>query len=113
VKIGDMGLARDTTSLTKKGNTICGTLNYMSPQLVREEFYTNKTDVWSFGCVVYELITLEKAFDGKVTFDETKIHIIANNHEFKKGAPGIFDSILNKYPETPENINEPLRIMLK
>jgi serine/threonine protein kinase len=41
-----MGLARDDTSLTKKGNTICGTLNYMSPQQVKEEYYTNKTDVW-------------------------------------------------------------------
>lgn len=39
-----------------------GTSSYRSPELVRELIYNNKVDIWALGCIVYELIFLEKAF---------------------------------------------------
>jgi serine/threonine protein kinase len=66
VKIGDLGTARNINSLTMNNNTFIGTYNYMSPQIFRSESYTTKADVWSFGCVVYELVTLRRAFNGSV-----------------------------------------------
>lgn len=44
-------------------------LNYMSPEILNSHLYNNKTDIWSFGCVLYELLTLEKAFSGSAYDD--------------------------------------------
>lgn len=64
VKIGDLGLARNYESLEKM-NDIRGTFNYMSPEFFRNDKNLKvdfKTDIWSFGCVLYEMINLERAF---------------------------------------------------
>lgn len=38
---------------------------YMSPELhSNKKNYDSKTDIWSFGCIIYELVTCQKAFDG-------------------------------------------------
>uniref|UniRef100_A0A1I8F5V0 non-specific serine/threonine protein kinase n=1 Tax=Macrostomum lignano TaxID=282301 RepID=A0A1I8F5V0_9PLAT len=36
---------------------------YVSPEIVKSEAYNNKTDIWSLGCVLYELLTLNHAFE--------------------------------------------------
>jgi len=47
-----------------------GTKEYKSPEIIREEAYTNKVDVWALGCILYELCTGQKAFfDDVATFD--------------------------------------------
>ena len=43
-------------------NSVAGTGFYMSPEIVNGHGYSYKADVWSAGCVVYEIITLKKAF---------------------------------------------------
>jgi len=37
----------------------------MSPEVCQSEPYSNKSDVWSLGCIVYELCTLKHAFAGE------------------------------------------------
>ena len=44
-------------------NTFCGTLEYMSPEMENGIGHSFETDVWSAGCVLYELITLKRYFD--------------------------------------------------
>jgi serine/threonine protein kinase len=69
VKIGDLGFSKSIANITKKTSKFSGTVNYMSPEMINEEAdYTNKIDVWAYGCVVYELITLEKLFHDKSEF---------------------------------------------
>lgn len=62
-KIMDFGLARRTGAvpLTKTGVTV-GTVPYMSPEQVRGEQVDHKTDIWSFGAVLYEMITRRLPF---------------------------------------------------
>jgi serine/threonine protein kinase len=48
--------------LEKELLSLVNTLNYMSPELIKGEPVNNKTDIWSFGCILYEMLTLEKAF---------------------------------------------------
>jgi serine/threonine protein kinase len=45
-------------------NMFVGSQNYMSPEVFESKMYDFKTDIWSFGCVVFELIKLDKAFNG-------------------------------------------------
>lgn len=65
VKIMDFGLAkfRDSAQLTQIGTTI-GTAAYMSPEQARGEDVDYRTDIWSFGIVVYEMLTGRLPFPG-------------------------------------------------
>lgn len=65
IKIGDLGLAKMSRSSISKSNEskgFAGTENYMSPEMFAENPYSYKTDIWSLGCVVFELLYLKKAF---------------------------------------------------
>jgi len=67
IKLGDFGIARDTHSadLTGQGMTV-GTYAYMSPeQITGEEAVTGKADLYSFGCVMYEMLTGRQPFEGE------------------------------------------------
>ena len=43
--------------------TVVGTPYYLSPELCEEKPYNNKSDIWSLGCVLYELCTLRHPFE--------------------------------------------------
>jgi NIMA (never in mitosis gene a)-related kinase len=45
--------------------TVTGTPYYMSPEVLKHDGYNSKSDIWSLGAVLYELCTLERAFQGK------------------------------------------------
>lgn len=64
VKLGDLGLARSLSTL-KKSARFAGTINYLCPELIENNELYFTSDVWSLGCILYELITLDRAFDGK------------------------------------------------
>lgn len=66
IKLGDFGIARDTHSadLTHQGLTV-GTHAYMSPeQIVGAENISGKADLYSLGCVLFEMLTGQKPFLG-------------------------------------------------
>jgi len=44
--------------------SICGTPEYFSPELCRGEAYGSKSDIWALGCVLYEMMTLSRPFQG-------------------------------------------------
>lgn len=69
IKIGDLGIAKvlDTNTLneTLPASTLIGTPYYMSPEIFQNIPYSYKSDMWSFGCCIYELLTLRHAFHAK------------------------------------------------
>ena len=64
--IGDLGHAKDleSSSGSSKSNQTFGTANYLAPE-AHDLRRSNKIDIWSFGCIVYELFNLEKLFDNR------------------------------------------------
>ena len=76
-KIMDFGLARMTggTLITQEG-TAMGTIAYMSPEQAQGEEVDHRTDIWSFGVVLYELFTGQLPFKGEQ--DQAVVYSILN-----------------------------------
>ncbi|XP_077584748.1 serine/threonine-protein kinase Nek5 [Stigmatopora nigra] len=64
IKLGDFGIARTLTHTLELAKTCVGTPLYLSPEICENRPYNNKTDIWSLGCVLYELCTLRHPFEG-------------------------------------------------
>ncbi|XP_039539072.1 serine/threonine-protein kinase Nek5 isoform X2 [Pimephales promelas] len=64
VKLGDFGIAKSLNNTTDLARTCVGTPYYLSPEICENRPYNNKTDIWSLGCVLYELCTLKHPFEG-------------------------------------------------
>jgi len=76
VKVLDFGLAKaisgetldEQSTITQPGQVI-GTPSYMSPEQVRGEPVDKRSDIWSFGCVLYEMLTAKVPFKGETISD--------------------------------------------
>ncbi|NXE00124.1 NEK2 kinase, partial [Chaetorhynchus papuensis] len=62
VKLGDFGLARILHHDSSFAKTFVGTPYYMSPEQMNYMSYNEKSDIWSLGCLVYELCALSPPF---------------------------------------------------
>ncbi|XP_060947800.1 serine/threonine-protein kinase Nek2 [Limanda limanda] len=62
VKLGDFGLARILNHDTSFAKTFVGTPYYMSPEQINQLSYNEKSDIWSLGCLLYELCALSPPF---------------------------------------------------
>ena len=68
MKVGDLGLGRllgDANPEEAVAYSKVGTPLYMSPEVLRGGGYSWKTDVWSLGCILYELAMLRSPFKGE------------------------------------------------
>ena len=106
-KILDFGLAKlsDETMLTKEGTTL-GTVAYMSPEQVRGETVDKQTDIWSFGVLLYEMITGISPFIGD--YEQAMMYSILNEEpepvgKLRQNVPKVLTKIvhhsLQKSPE--------------
>ena len=84
-KLADFGLAR-TVSNTK-ATCYVGTSNYMAPEIVNNEFYDEKCDVFSFAIVMFEVLTEDfEPYGGKVHVEVC----VAKNPLFRPNFPDSF-----------------------
>lgn len=65
VKLGDFGLSKMLAPEQHLASTYVGTPYYMSPELISEDTYTHKSDIWALGCIVYELCKLAPPFNAQ------------------------------------------------
>lgn len=95
VKIMDFGLAkvRGGAQVTKVGTTL-GTAAYMSPEQARGDEADHRSDIWSLGVVLYEMLTGRPPFKGD--YEQAVIY-----------------SILNEEPDFPVNIAADIRVVLR
>jgi NIMA (never in mitosis gene a)-related kinase len=63
IKVGDLGVAKAMNA--QFAHTMVGTPYYLSPELCEERPYNHKSDIWSLGCVLYELCSYKHPFDAR------------------------------------------------
>ncbi len=65
IKIGDFGLARATTANTASGQMLLGTIAYLAPELVTRGTADARSDIYSLGIMLYEMLTGEQPYKGE------------------------------------------------
>lgn len=94
IKIGDFGIARVLQSTYDYAQTAIGTPYYLSPEICQEKPYNQKSDIWSLGCILYEIVTLKHAFDA------TSMKAL------------VFKILRGSYPEIPKMYSQELRDLI-
>lgn len=103
VKIADFGIAAatDEISVTATGNII-GTPEYMSPEQARGEHLDGRSDLYSVGMVLYEMLSGKTVFDG-ISRMAIVGKLLYDQEEFTLSLP----------PETPSAVQELIRTLLR
>ena len=100
VKVMDFGLAKIAGSVTKtKIPSTMGTIAYMSPEQTRGDPLDIRTDIWSFGVVLYEMITGELPFKGD--YEQAVIYSILSEEpksisKLRTDVPEALEEVVNK-----------------
>ena len=96
-KIMDFGISKSLfeNDMTKTGSKI-GTVYYMSPEQIRGEEITNRSDIYSIGCTAYEMIIGEPPFDSKSEYEVMDSHL-------KKATPLVSEK-MTRIPEQVDKI---------
>jgi NIMA (never in mitosis gene a)-related kinase len=94
LKLGDLGLGRFFSSQTLEAFSKVGTPLYMSPEVLRGAGYDMRSDVWSLGCVLYELAMLRSPFKSEQQLSLYDLFV-----RISKG----------EYPPLPETISSEFR----
>jgi len=108
IKIIDFGLAKAArqTVLTKPGTTL-GTVPYMSPEQAQGSKVDHRTDIWSFGVLMYEMLTGQLPFRSE--YETAVIYAIINEDparlsERRPDIPNAIESVVSRCLEKePEN----------
>ena len=119
IKIGNFGIFKQLNNyndylLSNKSNIN----NYCAPEVIKGENINNKIDIWSLGCIIYELCSLNYCFesdniiclDNKIINEKNpKINLNIYDNEIQQ----LIDSMLQKNPKDRPNINEIYDIIIK
>ena len=106
VKILDFGLAKQNEATDNAGGrgeartmaatdpgTVLGTVGYMSPEQVRGQTVDHRTDIFSFGAILYELLTGRRAFRGDSHVETMGAILREDPPEFSEVSPGVPGSL--------------------
>jgi len=111
-KVLDFGLAQtaQSTKLTQMGSTL-GTVAYMSPEQARGEEVDLKTDLWSLGAVLYEMIAGRSPFPGD--YEQAVVYEILNQDPepltaLRTGVPMDLEAVVNKCLAKDPELRYPL-----
>tara|TARA_B100000401_G_scaffold338489_1_gene237005 strand:+ start:915 stop:2210 length:1296 start_codon:yes stop_codon:yes gene_type:complete len=113
VKLGDVGIIKVLQPAYKYANTNIGTPYYMSPELYKHQKYNTKTDIWSVGVLLYEMMTLRPPYNA-ANINDLKYKIsnskwtLSNKYRaiYSADLCNLLEHILDNNQNTRYNISE-------
>ncbi|XP_025220374.1 serine/threonine-protein kinase Nek5 [Theropithecus gelada] len=112
-KLGDFGIARVLNNSMELARTCIGTPYYLSPEICQNKPYNNKTDIWSLGCVLYELCTLKHPFEGnnlqQLVLKICQAHFAPISPRFSRELHSLISQLFQVSPRDRPSINSILK----
>jgi serine/threonine protein kinase len=115
IKVGDLGLATKLESADEKRKTICGTPNYIAPEVIQGDRATRghsfEVDIWSLGVILYTCMCGRPPYEAK-DVKATYQRILANEYSFPKdvkisdSAKDIIRSMLQSKPSDRPKLHQ-------
>ncbi|NXL45591.1 NEK11 kinase, partial [Podilymbus podiceps] len=114
LKIGDFGVSRFLMGSCDLATTFTGTPYYMSPEALKHQGYNTKSDIWSLGCILYEMCCMNHAFSGH-NFLSIVLKIVEGDtpslpDRYPSKLNAVLCSMLNKNPSLRPAAAEILKI---
>ncbi len=111
-KLGDFGVSRVLRSTAELAATQIGTPYYMSPEIMNNQKYNSKTDIWSLGIILYELVCLRLPFQGnsmkQLCYNIINASPAPPSTSFSKDMRDLVRDILAKDPRKRPSVNNVL-----
>nr|3THB_A Chain A, Serine/threonine-protein kinase PLK1 [Homo sapiens]8X72_A Chain A, Serine/threonine-protein kinase PLK1 [Homo sapiens] len=99
VKIGDFGLATKVEYDGERKKVLCGTPNYIAPEVLSKKGHSFEVDVWSIGCIMYTLLVGKPPFETSC-LKETYLRIKKNEYSIPKHINPVAASLIQKMLQT-------------
>ncbi|XP_017479535.1 PREDICTED: serine/threonine-protein kinase polo [Rhagoletis zephyria] len=109
VKIGDFGLATRVEYEGERKKTLCGTPNYIAPEILNKKGHSFEVDIWSIGCVMYTLLVGQPPFETKTlkdTYEKIKKCQYRVPSYLRKSAADMIVAMLQSNPELRPTIGK-------
>ncbi len=103
-KISDFGLAADISEGIMR-RTLCGTPNYMAPEIALRQPYGSAVDLWSIGCLIYAMFIGRAPFQGKTAHDtlENVVHGVYDKLSIEDVSPEASNAVIGLLDTDPMN----------
>mmetsp|Transcript_17043 Transcript_17043/g.36817 ORF Transcript_17043/g.36817 Transcript_17043/m.36817 type:complete len:694 (-) Transcript_17043:512-2593(-) len=114
IKLGDFGISRPLNSTLDLASTLIGTPYYMSPEVMSSMPYDFKSDMWSLGCCLYEMMSGKHAFDA-TDMSSLVLKIMRGEHlpipsHFSPDLRDLAKSLLSKNPKQRPSTEQCLKL---
>ena len=110
IKIGDFGISKYFGNNKEYTKTLkqAGSIYYMAPEILNKGIYNEKSDMYSLGCIIYELFNLRIYYNDKTTKDIKQIDTKMYNHKWQE----IINSLLQPNYNQRMSIDKVYNIIL-
>ena len=114
VKLGDFGIAKNLNCTWQKAKTMIGTPYYLSPEIVNNKPYSFKSDIWSLGVLLYEMMALKMPFDAN-SLPMLTLKIIKGNYapppqRYTADLRNLISQLLNVDPDKRPSVDQILKL---
>ena len=109
IKIGDFGISKQLNLYKTHSLTLnkAGSNYYISPEILIKGIYNEKSDIWSLGCIIYELFTLNIYYNDKIMNDIKKVNSDIYNNKWQE----LINSLLQVDYNKRFDINQVIKYM--
>lgn len=109
LKVGDFGLAARLEPMEQRRRTICGTPNYLSPEVLNKQGHGCESDIWALGCVMYTMLLGRPPFETtnlKETYRCIREAKYSLPSSLMSSAKHLIASMLSRNPEDRPSLEE-------
>lgn len=112
IKLGDFGLAAKLEYENERRHTVCGTPNYLAPEVLNNKSgHSFEVDIWSLGVVIYALVTGKPPFETtevKMTYDKIKRanYAFPDHFELSENVKNVITKIFNLEPTKRPSLDQ-------